>query len=61
MTLERIEEILERWRRPYWPDLGKLMTPEEKAEVMAVWDDMPGNTCFYDAFMRLRNAAKASG
>lgn len=33
---------------PYEPE-----TKEEKAEIMALWNTMPGHTCYYDAVCRI--------
>lgn len=29
-----------------------VLTPAERAEVRSLWEDMPGNTCWVDAFRR---------
>ena len=61
MTQERANELLAliRWesggclfqdkKAPPYPE----MTPEERAEVKAKWDTMPGHTCFHDAVLRI--------
>ncbi len=34
---------------PWSDQLSRVMTEEERLEVNAVWDTMPGDTCFVDA------------
>jgi hypothetical protein len=38
---------------PWSDQLDKVMTKEERQEVNAVWDTMPGDTCFVDAIYRI--------
>ncbi len=39
-----------------WYDHGKdVLTPAEQAEVRALWDSMPGSTCWMDAFLDWMN------
>lgn len=40
---------------PWSDQLDKVMSPGERAYIMAIWDTMPGNTCFVDAFLRVKN------
>lgn len=51
MTRERAEEI----RRAIWDSHGwdGVETPEERKEIVKVWETMPGWTCFYDAVERI--------
>jgi hypothetical protein len=53
---ERAEEIfqLARQKAPWAENLDNNMTDGEIAYVKALWDTMPGNTCFWDAFNRIR-------
>lgn len=60
MTPERAAEIIKQaqTRAQYgpWSDqLKKVMTPEEHATVLAVWETMPGHTCYVDALLRIKN------
>ena len=53
MTPKRAKEIQcqsSQW--PYWGAARKFMTEEEISEVTALWDTMPGSTCFNDALNR---------
>lgn len=50
ITKERAEQI--------WSDRDRewslpTMTPEEVRYVANIWETMPGNTCFMDAFFRV--------
>lgn len=38
---------------PWSDQLDKVMSKEERAEVCAVWETMPGHTCFVDAIYRI--------
>ena len=58
---ERAEEIERQARQKAthgsWCDqIDKVITPEEKAFVMAVWDAIPsGSSTFMDAFYAIKN------
>lgn len=57
LTKVRAKEIMEQAREkaihgPWVDQLDKVMTKEEREEVILHWEAMPGNTSFYDAFMR---------
>ena len=52
---QRAEEIFQESRRsPCWASIDDFMTDEEVAFTLSVWKEMPGNTCFWDAFNRIR-------
>lgn len=56
---ERAETIFQLCRAaarstPWVEQLDKQMTDGEIAYVKALWDTMPGYTCFCDAFHRIR-------
>ena len=58
MTSERANEIIvqakARARHGPWSDqLDKVMTPEERQEVIDLWNTMPGYTCFVHALLRI--------
>jgi hypothetical protein len=60
MTPERANEIIEQAQAkakhgPWSDQLKKVMTPEEHATILAVWETMPGNTCYVDALLRIKN------
>jgi hypothetical protein len=40
---------------PYSDRMWEQMTPGEYGYVLQVWDVMPGNTCWMDAFHRIAN------
>ena len=63
MTKERANQIIEQARNkavfgPWCDQLDKVMLPGERAEIMAVWDTMPGHTCFVDALYRIAKGRK---
>jgi len=35
----------------WYEQADKVLTAEEKAEVCALWDVMPGSSCWNDAFL----------
>ena len=50
MTPDIAHEILQSgdgWLRSF------KYTEEERLEVNKIWETMPGNTCFYDALLRI--------
>lgn len=51
---ERAEAIYAQ-REPMGGSLDKFMTDGEVAFVLDIWDTMPGNTCWNDAFERIRS------
>ena len=53
---ERAEAIFElaRQKAPWAENLDPNMTDGEIAYVKAVWDTLPGYTCFWDAFNNIR-------
>lgn len=58
MNRDRAREILQTAYDtttcgPWSDQLDKVMTREERAEICAVWDTMPGYTCFVDALYRI--------
>jgi hypothetical protein len=58
MKPERAQEIIQAAHDtavhgPWSDQLDKVMTKEERSEVNAVWDTMPGDTCFVDAIYRI--------
>ena len=57
---ERANEIMAQCKAkathgPWSDQLDKTLKVEEKAYVLSVWDTMPGNTSFLDAFFRILN------
>ena len=59
MTSERAAEIIEQAQGratfgPWSDQLDKVMTAEERAEVIRFWETMPGYTCFVDALFRIK-------
>jgi hypothetical protein len=55
---ERAREIIQTARDACtcgpWVDwLDRVMGPGESDEVKAVWETMPGDTCFVDALYRI--------
>ena len=55
----RAKETAKRIGVSSWSDqIDKVITPEERKEVKALWDTMPGTTCFADAFLRWLNTPK---
>lgn len=56
VTRERAEEI--------WANRGLCwaltMTIHEEAYIRNLWDTMPGNTCFMDAFFRVKKGLDAT-
>lgn len=60
MTAERAAEIIEQAKRkaiygPWSDQLDKVMTPDERADILRKWETMPGHTCFVDALLRIKN------
>ena len=58
MPAARAREILRQAREratcgPWSDQIDKVTTPGERAAVNAVWDEMPGHTCFVDALYRI--------
>lgn len=51
MEYERALEIFRLGSR--WCNWSDFCTPEEDKEVMEKWRTMPGNTCWYDALVRI--------
>ena len=54
MTPERAREIIQTaWDTatigPWSDQIDKHITKEERAEVCAFWEKLPGHTCFVDA------------
>lgn len=35
-----------------WDGVKKFLTPQEEKEIAALWQTMPGTTCWMDAFFR---------
>ena len=59
MTSERAAQIIEQAQAraihgPWSDQLDKVMTAEERAEVLQLWRTMPGYTCFVDALLRIK-------
>lgn len=52
MTKERADEILKSGNASFG-NYRKYMTESEIAEINALWNTMPGHTCFYDAICRI--------
>jgi hypothetical protein len=60
MNPERAKEIIadahaKAVHGPWSDQIDNVMRPGEREEVNAVWDTMPGNTCFVDALYRIRD------
>lgn len=60
MTRERAAEIIQQAqslaRHGPWSDqLDKVMSPDERDDVLAMWKTMPGYTCFVHALFRIRD------
>jgi hypothetical protein len=58
MPAARAQEIIRRAQErascgPWVEQIDKVLTEGERAAVNAVWDDMPGNTCFVHALQRI--------
>ena len=58
MTPERAQKIIDDARAlskcgPWSDRLDEVMTTDERQEIKAVWDTMPGYTCFVDALYRI--------
>ena len=56
MTPERALELMYESNQEcsFWPKhLYAPETPEERKEVVAMWNTMPGYTCYYDALKRI--------
>ena len=51
MEPERALEILQEGNR--WCNWSEKCTKEENQFVMDKWKTMPGNTCWYDALVRI--------
>lgn len=51
MTPERAKQILQAGSQ--WSNYSKHCDSFEDAEVRAVWDTMPGHTCWRDALVRI--------
>ncbi len=59
LTKERADEIVRQCQEkavcgPWCDYLDKVMTLEERAEVIRHWDTMDGSTCFVDALDEFR-------
>jgi len=58
---ERAKEIMEKAKErakygPWSDQIDKVITPQEKAYFMAVWDSIPnGSSCFMSAFYAVLN------
>ncbi len=62
MTAQRAAEIIKQAQAaarfgPWVDQLRTVMTKEERGQVMRVWDEMPGHTCFADALLRIARGA----
>ena len=60
MTRERANEIVRQAQAlarygPWSDQLDKVMTPDERAAVLAMWETMPGYTTFVHALQRICN------
>jgi len=55
MTPKRAREILDSMS----PFGAMDYTEEEHREITAVWDTMPGHTCFFDAVVRIAKGEPA--
>jgi len=60
MTAERAAEIVQQAQAtakygPWSDQLDKVMSKAERDHVIALWNTMPGYTCFVDALLRIRN------
>lgn len=58
MTPKRAKEAMEAAKKlttcgPWCDQLGKVLTPEEDAYVKKVWESMPGDTNYMNAFYRI--------
>ena len=65
MTPTRAREIYDAARAqatcgPWSDQLDNVMTPDERREIVAVWETMPGNSCFVDALFRVMNLRQIS-
>lgn len=59
LTRERVDEIIKQARDkstygPWSDQLDKVMTKEEREEVIQRWNTMDGETCFVDALLSFR-------
>jgi hypothetical protein len=53
--LERVEEECGRTSKGPWVDkLDDILTPEEKAEIIAHWKTLSGESCFVSAMFDLK-------
>ena len=65
MTRERANEIVRQAQAlarygPWSDQLDKVMTPDERAAVLAMWETMPGYTTFVHALQRPQERLKRS-
>lgn len=56
MTQKRAQELLRLGAQ--YSNYSKHTTEQEYAEIMALWNAMPGYTCFYDALCRIARGNK---
>ena len=60
LSQERSQEIVKQAQEkaihgPWVDQLDKVMSKEERQEVIKYWDTLPGWTSFYDALMHFVN------
>lgn len=60
MTPSRAKEIIESAQEkstcgPWSDQLDKVMSAVERADVIEVWNTLPGDSCFVDALYRIAN------
>jgi hypothetical protein len=60
LTTKRAAEIESKCRDlavhgPWVDQFDKVLTPEERKEINAYWDTLPGWTSFYHAFRRFQD------
>jgi hypothetical protein len=60
VTPERAAQIIDQAQAkavhgPWSDQIGKVITRQENQEILDKWETMPGNTCYVDALLRLKN------
>ncbi len=60
MTPERATEIISAAKAhtsigPWSDNISRVMNASERSDVVDVWRQMPGSTCFVDALQRIAN------